>query len=236
MSYRELKRVPGHLFGHQPPRHHERSAIFCADAKDTRSSPRLLDVAIAAASAAHHLELSIFAGRGSVECRWFEIWPGEHYRLLAALVRILSPKIVVEIGTFTGMGALALAQEIGAGHVHSFDLVPWQSIASTWLQADDFRNITQHLADLGEPAVFRRYADLLSAADLIFVDGPKDRRFEPAFITQLGQLTTKSNLVVVFDDVRQLAMLKPWWEMKRPKLDLTSFGHWSGTGLVDWNG
>lgn len=53
---------------------------------------------------------------------------------------------------------------------------------------------------------------------------------------QLGQITTKSNLVVVFDDIRKLAMLKPWWGMKRPKLDLTSFGHWSGTGLVEWNG
>jgi len=21
----------------------------------------------------------------------------------------------------------------------------------------------------------------------------------------------------------------------KPKLDMTSFGHWSGTGLVDWN-
>ena len=24
-------------------------------------------------------------------------------------------------------------------------------------------------------------------------------------------------------------------EIARPKLDLTSFGHWSGTGLVEWH-
>jgi hypothetical protein len=40
----------------------------------------------------------------------------------------------------------------------------------------------------------------------------------------------------MFDDTRVLNMIEIWRRLNRPKLDLTSFGHWSGTGLVDWNG
>jgi hypothetical protein len=42
--------------------------------------------------------------------------------------------------------------------------------------------------------------------------------------------------VVMFDDIRLWNMLPFWQEIDRPKLDLTSFGHWSGTGLVDYAG
>jgi hypothetical protein len=39
---------------------------------------------------------------------------------------------------------------------------------------------------------------------------------------------------LVFDDIRIWNMLRIWREIVRPKLDLTSFGHWTGTGIVDW--
>ncbi len=38
----------------------------------------------------------------------------------------------------------------------------------------------------------------------------------------------------MFDDIRVWNMLEIWRGIRRPKLDLTSFGHWSGTGLVDY--
>jgi len=43
-------------------------------------------------------------------------------------------------------------------------------------------------------------------------------------------------VLVVFDDIRQWNMLKIWRDITRPKIDLTSFGHWTGTGIIDWNG
>jgi hypothetical protein len=70
----------------------------------------------------------------------------------------------------------------------------------------------------------------------LFVDAPKDGVFEPAFIKNLAEMKTKKELLVIFDDIRVLNMLLPWRSIKRPKFDLISFGHWSGTGLVDWNG
>jgi len=31
-------------------------------------------------------------------------------------------------------------------------------------------------------------------------------------------------------------MVGIWRRVTRPKFDITSFGHWSGSGLIDWNG
>jgi len=45
----------------------------------------------------------------------------------------------------------------------------------------------------------------------------------------------KTELWVIFDDIRDLNMLQFWRDIAPPKLDLSSFGHWTGTGLVRWN-
>jgi hypothetical protein len=37
----------------------------------------------------------------------------------------------------------------------------------------------------------------------------------------------------MFDDTRLWSMLRFWRQLPYPKMDLTSFGHWSGTGLVE---
>jgi plasmid stabilization system protein ParE len=113
-------------------------------------------------------------------------------------------------------------------------VIPWNEIGKTWLVEDDFTAITQHIADLSDPAAFEKYSDLLREADLLFVDAPKDGKFEPAFLANLNRAQTKDGLLAVFDDIRTPNMLASWDQIDRPKLDLVSFGHWSGTGLVDW--
>ena len=40
---------------------------------------------------------------------------------------------------------------------------------------------------------------------------------------------------IVFDDIRLWNMLRIWHGIRRPKLDMVSFGHWSGTGWFDWD-
>jgi hypothetical protein len=66
------------------------------------------------------------------------------------------------------------------------------------------------------------------------VDGPKDGIFERKLLQQLETVEFHKPLLVVMDDIRFWNMLAIWQEITRPKLDLTSFGHWSGTGLVEW--
>src|ERR1700750_2578576 len=94
-----LRRTPG--------RHKEASIIVSADDEPWRPTPRLLDLAIAAASCARSIEFPDIDRRRSNERRWYQIWPGEHYRLLAALVQVMDAKNVIEVGTFTGMGTLS---------------------------------------------------------------------------------------------------------------------------------
>ena len=69
---------------------------------------------------------------------------------------------------------------------------------------------------------------------MIFVDGPKDGETEASFLEQLAHLPFRQNPVIVFDDIRLMKMVHLWRGIQHPKMDLTSFGHWSGTGLVDW--
>ena len=166
------------------------------------------------------------------------VWPGEHYRLLAATVKVLRPKHIVEIGTFRGLSALALKQFLPPdGKIVTFDIVPWSSILDTCLHPEDFVDdrLRQEIADLSDIAAFELHRGLLQETELLFMDGPKDGVFERKLLRQLETLHFSRPLLLMLDDIRFWNMLAIWHEITRPKLDLTSFGHWSGTGLVEWN-
>src|SRR5438128_133684 len=166
------------------------------------------------------------------------IWPGEHYRLLAALVKLLQPKRVVEIGTLHGLSALALKKFLpNAGKIDTFDVVPWDSLSDTSLRPEDFEDdrLGQQIGDLSDTAVFELHRSLFQQTELLFVDGPKDGIFERKLLQQLETIDFHKPLLLVMDDIRFWNMLAIWQDIARPKLDLTSFGHWSGTGLVEWH-
>ncbi|QSI32029.1 methyltransferase [Variovorax sp. RKNM96] len=235
MTVDELNRK----FAEVPARHKEVSIIASMDDEPARPSRRLMDIALQACSVAMDVALPIYEGRTSKEPHWFDTWPGEHYRLLAALVRTLNPKTVIEIGTFTGMGTLALAQDLQpSGTLTTFDLLAWDSFPDTWLAPSDFAGgrVRQVLHDISTPGGIEPHRALFESADLIFVDGPKDGRTEADILANLSTLNLSRDAVIVFDDIRVVNMIDIWRRIAQPKMDLTSFGHWSGTGLIDWNG
>ena len=235
MTLDELNRK----FAEVPARHKEVSIIASMDDEPARPSRRLMEIALKACAAAMDVALPIYAGRPSNEPHWFDTWPGEHYRMLAALVRTLNPKTVIEIGTFTGMGTLALAQDLQpSGRLVTFDLLAWNSFADSWLAPSDFATgrVQQVLHDISAPGGIERHRALFESADLIFVDGPKDGRTEADILVNLATLNLSPDVVIVFDDIRVINMIDIWRRIVRPKMDLSSFGHWSGTGLIDWNG
>jgi predicted O-methyltransferase YrrM len=198
-------------------------------------SPRLLDTALGAVDGARSVELGWLTARSPDD--YPDLWPGEHYKLLTALVALLRPKTVVEIGTATGMSALAMKQALPEdGRIVTFDLVPWQEHPDVVLQEDDFtdRRLEQRLADLSTPTGWRESAELLRSADFIFVDALHDGVQERNFLRGFDEVGLAGGPIVMFDDIRLWTMLAFWQEIARPKLDLTSFGHWSGTGLVDY--
>jgi predicted O-methyltransferase YrrM len=211
------------------------SVISSAVDGQPKPNDRLIRILLAAGQAALDVDLAPLAQRCTRDdARYVETWPGEHYRLLAALVVMQQPSVVAEVGTFRGHGALALLAGSPDVRVVTYDVIPWDRIDGTALTVEDFAGgrLVQQIGDLVDPAYFETQLDTIRAADLVFVDGPKDGQWEQRFVdVVLPRLTDRSRLVV-FDDIRLLAMVQVWRDLPYPKLDATSFGHWSGTGLM----
>jgi predicted O-methyltransferase YrrM len=164
-------------------------------------------------------------------------WPGEHYRLLSALIAEMGPTTIVEVGTFTGLSVLAMLPVLREEtRLVTFDIFPWQDIPGTMLRGSDFvpGRVDQVVGDLGDLDVARRHAELLGKADLIFLDAAKDGTLETRILANFERVGLKPGALLVLDDIRVWNMLAIWRRIARPKLDFTSFGHFSGTGLVDW--
>ena len=195
-------------------------------------SEELLDIVIPAISTARSVDLSLLEARvpTGLQKSFVRAWPGEHYRLLAALTQLQSPSLTVEVGTLTGIGTLALS---GSGRVVTYDLVPWTDVPDSALMKSDFETggLEQRLGDLSDRSFFTQEVGTLSEADIVFVDAPKDGVFEPAFLRLLLPVL-KPGALLVLDDIRFPSMVDLWRDLPLPKIDMTAFGHVSGTGIA----
>jgi hypothetical protein len=181
------------------------------------------------------VDLSDIAGRAGVP-QWFTLWPGEHYVMLGAMMLTLRPRVVVEIGTDAGLSALAMKKYLpGEGRIVTFDIRGWKTIDYTVLNEGDFADgrLEQRLEDLSDWAAIEKNRELLEAAEFLFIDAPKDGVFEYRLMEHFGRLSFARRPIVWFDDTKLWSMLRFWRELAYPKLDLTSFGSWSGSGVVE---
>ena len=217
----------------------EYSVVTSMDDDPSGPSQHLMEVSYEAIAFARSVDLSWLSRRMSSPPYYPDVWPGEHYKLLAGLTLASKPKRVVEIGTAQGLGALSMKASLPAGsELITLDVIPWTEFKESALLPSDFvdGSLRQVLGDLSDQRFFASFADTLSGCDLLFVDAPKNVQFERAFLRNLSSIRLPTHALVIFDDIRLWNMLQIWRQMTRPKLDLTSFGHWSGTGIVDWNG
>jgi len=194
----------------------------------------LVEGARVAGVRAFDLDLSNLHQRSRSAFTTLSLHPGEHYCLLAALVEHIQPSLVVEIGTFTGLSALAILSTLPTGaRLISYDIVPWSTFPEHALRDADFDDgrLEQRIGNLADPGYFQQNRKVLQSASMVFVDGPKDGAFEPKFFRLLSGLPRAQSCWVVFDDIRLWKMLAFWRGISLPKLDATSVGHWSGTGL-----
>jgi predicted O-methyltransferase YrrM len=213
----------------------ETSGVYPPAAHE-RSSARLWSIVNEMVPLALDSSLPLLQARGAPD--YVHLWPGEHYRLLAALVRLLKPSLVVEIGTYRGHSALAMLPELAQdARIVTMDVVPWTEIPECLLRSEDFHDgrLVQVIADVGDRQEAERQADFIRSADLLFVDAAKDGALERRILANFEAIGLKDGVVVVFDDIRLWNMLGIWREVARPKLDVTSLGHYSGTGLIDWS-
>lgn len=213
-------------------RHFEPSIIYSKE--DLNTSSDLIGLVANSAIAASKNILK--CGNDDLEeSKLFNVFPGEHYRFLNAFVKVTNAKKIVEIGTYTGMGTLALKHKLSQVKVSTFDIIPWDklNVSSHLIESDFDDTLTQIIGDLSQDDVFNKYKSLLDDADIIFMDAPKDDKFEYAMALKLNRLNNKEKKFLILDDIQLLNMIDFWRSIKSPKFDATSFGHFSGTGIVD---
>lgn len=169
-------------------------------------------------------------------------FPGDHYRLLAGLLTVFNERFglnsIIDIGTHYGTGTRVMLDFAPTAQVDTFDVTPWTEYPTTFLNESDFSfnggRLNQHLDNLQNDDAFEKHKTLLANADFIMCDGPKDGAFEREFIERLSSLSFAIKPRFLFlDDIRFVTEIPLWRRIQSPKADLTSFGHFSGTGLVD---
>lgn len=216
----------------------EPSMMLPAEYDEGRLTSELLNDVQTWLSAAAKKSFSHLSSRVSSEqLNQINLWPGEHYRLLSGIIEQRKPKLMVEIGTYTGLSALVMRDSMkNSGKLVTYDLMAWNDFSQTVLRQDDFGNhLEQRLGDLANETYFDSQKDTMLEADVFFIDAPKNGVFEQVFM-ELFFRKRKKPCLLIFDDIRMLTMLELWRSFAYPKADMTGFGHWSGTGIVEFTG
>ena len=73
----------------------------------------------------------------------------------------------------------------------------------------------------------------IAEAELILVNGPADGEFEKRVLEDLKRLNFSKPPIAMLNDTRRWEMLRFVRSITFPKLDMTSFGRWTGTMLVE---
>ncbi len=119
--------------------HQEYSMIYSQHDNPGKPSLYLLDLIFKAAIVAKDIDLSFLKSRTALSYPDPNEFPGEHYRLLTSLVRILNPKTIIEIGTERGMSCLAMKNALTPGSkIHTFDIRKWSDMEHALLRDGDF--------------------------------------------------------------------------------------------------
>lgn len=213
------------------------SALFSMAGQPGGPTRELIEFGLACAVDAVSIDLSAVSSRIKSGENYIDIYPGEHYKLLAAIIRKKSPAVVVELGTHLGYSALCMKPFMpSGGHIHTFDIIPWNQFPDTILRQDDFaEGLIQHTDDLTRWEDVQKHRNLLETADIVFLDALKDGKQEYDFLENFSKVNFRPGSLFIFDDIRLWNMIELWYNLDKPKLDMTSFGHWSGTGLVQWS-
>jgi predicted O-methyltransferase YrrM len=234
---RQIIKILIKVFSPVKVRHSELSLLLSADDTSFLPSERLLNLTGDALKAMENIVLDDIGLRTEDAKKYLSVWPGEHYKLLASITKVLNPKVVIEIGTATGLSALVIKKYLSSdAKIATFDVIGWQDYPGKCLNENDFLDgkLEQYVDDLSREETVLKYSSLLQEADLIFIDAEKNGIMEKRFLDNLKLVNFKNEPIVIFDDIRLWNMLEIWRNITMPKLDITSFGHWSGTGLIDW--
>jgi hypothetical protein len=139
--------------------------------------------------------------------------------------------LIVEIGTGDGLGTLSFLEGCSTSSVVTYDLASLSLFTDAVLD-ESIGGWEQRIGDLSNADFFAHESAILEEAEIILLDGPKFGRFERLLLPKLLGLSTGNRHFLLIDDIRLLNMTRLWAEIQGDKYDISSFGHFSGTGLV----
>jgi len=155
---------------------------------------------------------------------YFDLPAGkEHYKLLSYISTCLDSDIpLIDIGTYFGFSAAALSYN--SSKVISYDVCDWIPDNEYSIKNNDSieTKIMNCVNDM----------DVINKASFIILDiDPHNGEEERVIIKALIDNGFKGFLLL--DDIKLNKDMQDFWdEITLPKIDVTSVGHWSGTGIV----
>lgn len=203
-----------------------------------KPNKKLWDLCYQIVKTAYEKNLDDIAGRFDNDmAKYITTYPGEHYKLLASVIDTLAPRLVIEIGTYTGASSLVMKKYLPKNSkIITYDVIPWNKIENTGFSENDFDcMLEQKIVDISKRENYLLESNIISKADFIFVDAAKDGIMERLLCSFFDNTKFEKSPIILFDDIKFIEMIQIWGEIKHPKIDLTSFGHWSGTGIVSWS-
>jgi len=167
------------------------------------------------------------------KCKNFLTKTKEHYRLLNAFSDMFHDEILMDIGTFKGLSALSLA----LNHQNKVITVNKEK-RSNFLGKpieDGFpiEVVTENILSVRDN---EELADNIKKSAVVLLDITHNGKDEQDFYEFLLEIEYKG--ILIADDIylKRNGDMEGWWNsIKEKKFDLTEYGHWSGTGIVDFS-
>ena len=158
-------------------------------------------------------------------------FPGEHYFFLRTLSEIFSDANWVEIGTAEGESAFHIQLGSKTNYITTFDIIPIEKFDRK--HDLDFSRLEQIIGDLSDSNYFDSKVKIFEKADIIFLDGPKNIKFEKRLFELFTKVNFKENTFLIIDDIRTKNLIGLYSRITSAKIDVSGFGHFTGTGIVD---
>lgn len=152
---------------------------------------------------------------------WFHKPSGqEHYRLLMHLAFCYDNIEIADIGTYRGASAVALAQN-PKNKVFSLDV----GVFKEEIKMDNLEFL------IGDFRTDKTIQERILKCPLIFLDIDHMYHNEIWFYNFLKENNWKGTMFC--DDIFLCDEMKRFWEeVSHPKIDITQYGHFSGTGVI----
>lgn len=150
----------------------------------------------------------------------------EHYKLLAWVSSLFPNQTIMDIGTHYGNSSLAMTHPQDVKLI-SYDIVEMKQLFQPYPKNCEYKigDFREDPATLSSPFIF---------IDVDPHDGIQEKDFHEFFLSKSYKGIT------LWDDIYANQQMKDWWESVDgsvvKKVDLTAVGHWSGTGMIIYEG